>query len=230
MQGQAHLMRQGVTEATTRAAPTLEIEILDIDMQTNRRRFSATPFVLSGLALTAVLTAAGCSGDKKDDGSPTSSPTAGATTPGFAPVVEVSTVSGKLPAADKQAAVTDLGGVVTTWLDAAYLGGEYPRTTFDTAFGHFTEGAAKLAGKDPLTSNAAHGAQIESVTPTLEEVHLDLLAAGKEVVGATARIRLEFTTTGTWARHVTVSGRVFLTPGNNGGWRIFGYKLTRGDK
>ena len=229
MQGQAHLMRHGVTQATPTAETTLEIEILDTDMQTNRRRFSATPIVLSGLALAAVLTAAGCSGDDGDDGSP-NSPTPGTTAAAFTPEVDVSTVSGKLATAAEQAAITDLGGVVTKWLDAAYLGGDYPRTTFDTAFGTFTEGAAKLAGKDALTSNAAHGGEIESVTPSLEKVHLDLVAADKKVIGATARFRLEFTTTGAYAKHVTVVGRVFLTPGANGGWRIFGYDLTRGDK
>jgi len=229
MQGQAHLMRQGVTQATLTAEITPEIEILDTDMQTFRRRFPATPIVMSGLALAAVLTAAGCSGGDEENGPPDSS-SSGPTTPGFAPAVDVGTVAGKLPTAAEQAAITDLGGVVTKWLDSAYLGGDYPRTTFETAFGTFTEGAAKLAGKDPLTSNASHGGEIESVTPSLETVHLDLVADHKKVIGATARFRLEFTTAGAYAKHVTVAGRVFLTPGANGGWRIFGYDLTRGDQ
>lgn len=217
-------MRQGVTDTTL----TTHITALDTGMKTNRRRISPTPIVLSGLTLVALLNTVGCSGGD-DEGAPSSPSASTSTAPGVTADVKVSTVSGSLSDAARTKAAADLGAVVTTWFDAAYLG-DYPREGFGEAFGTFTEGAAKLAKKDGLMSNAGHGTQIDSVTPEVELVRLDLVAAHKKVVGATARIRLEFTTTGDYAKTVTLVGRVYLTPGDKGGWRIFGYDMQRGEK
>jgi len=197
-------------------------------MKTNRRRITPTPIVLSGLTLAALLNTVGCSGGD-DEGSPASPSTSSQPAPGVSADIKVSSVSGSLPEAAKTKAAAELGGVVTTWFDAAYLTG-YPRDGFGVAFGTFTQDAAKLARNDGLMSNVGHGTQIESVTPEVETVRLDLVAAHKKVVGATARVRLEFTTTGGYAKTVTIVGRVFLTPGDKGGWRIFGYDMQRGEK
>ena len=228
MQGVAHVMRQGVTDTTPTSETDIAIKALDTGMKTNRRRISPTPIVLTGLTLAALLNTVGCSGGD-DEGSPDSPSSSTSTVPGLTADIKVGTVSGSLPDATKTQAAADLGAVVTKWFDAAYLG-DYPREGAGEAFGTFTEGAAELARKDALMSNVAHGAQIESVTPEVETVLLDLVAADKKVVGATARVRLEFTTTGGYAKTVTIVGRVFLTPGDKGGWRIFGYDMQRGEK
>jgi len=206
-------------------------------MKKTRRRLSPTPMVLSALTLAAVLNTAGCfGGDDAEPASPTTSPSAPSTSgppadderPGS---VELGTVSGHLTPAESKKAVSEIGDVVLGWFDDAYLAGDYPREDFGNAFGVFTADAASQARSDAaLTSNAPVGAQIDTVTTDGRRVRLDLLAAGHQVVGATARIELRFTTAGAFAKTVTVKGKLFLTPGKEGRWRIFGYDIARGEK
>jgi len=206
---------------------------MGIRMKTQRRRLPRTPAVLSGLTLAAVLNTAGCFGGD-DSASPQSNPQSSPTTPtapaGAPPDVEISTVSGRLTKAESAKAVTDIGAAVLHWFDGAYLAGDYPREAFGTAFGSFSTGAAEKARHDGLLSNWAVGAKIDAVVADAQRVRLDVLAVDHKVVGATARIDLVFTTEGSFAKTVTVSGKVFLTPGDKGGWRIFGYDITRGEK
>ena len=205
-------------------------------MKKSRRRFSPTPIVLSALTLAALLNTTGCFGG--DDSAP-SSPGTSSSVPGGssdqpkAPPADVAlgTLSGRLTKTETKQAVTELGAVVLRWFDDAYLGGDYPREGFGSSFRTFTTGAAALARKDgALMSNGTRGAQIESVTTIGRQVRLDLLATGHKVVGATARVTLIFRTEGEATRTVTVKGKVFLTQGTKGGWRIFGYDMTRGAK
>ena len=200
-------------------------------MKKSRRRFAPTPIVLSGLTLAALLNTTGCfGGDDADPGSPSADSSPGATQPRPADVA-LGTLTGKLSKAESDRAVTSLSDVVLKWFDDAYLNGDYPREGFGNSFGTFTSGAAAEARKDgALTSNGTIGAQIETVTTKGRQVHLDLLAVDHHVVGATARVAVVFTTEGAYAHTVTIKGKVFLTPGDKGSWRIFGYDLTRGVK
>lgn len=203
-------------------------------MKTSRRRYSPTPILLSALTLTAVLNTAGCFGGSGEEAPGSQPGTTQSTEPTVAAVpadVAVGTVSGRLTSAESKKAVTDLGGVVLQWFDAAYLAGDYPRDGGGNAFGTFTTGAADRAKHDgALMSNADVGARIESVAAKERRVRLDLLAVAHKVIGATARVALVFTTEGAFAKTVTVKGQLFLTPGDKGSWRIFGYKMARGEK
>jgi hypothetical protein len=58
-------------------------------------------------------------------------------------------------------------------------------------------------------------------------VWIDVLPAGGRAAGATARFRLEYTTTGDVRKSVAVRGRLFLTPGPDG-WKVFGYDVAKG--
>ena len=108
----------------------------------------------SGLVLltsAALLTAAaGCT----DDAAPSAAPSAGrrapssaeptaTTDPGARSVplkVVVTRVSGKLPAASRPALEANVGRTVSAYVDAAFLGGDYPRSDFSGSFGSFTPG------------------------------------------------------------------------------------------
>lgn len=196
------------------------------------RRLDRTPIILSALTLTAVLNTAGCFGGGDQPSSPQPSAEQSAAVESKAPAdVTVSTLTGRLTPAESKQARTEVGGVVLKWFNDAYLVGDYPRAGAGQAFGTFTTGARQQATRNAaLLSNARIGARIDSVTATRRTVRLDLLAVKHQVVGATARVALVFTTTGGYAKTVSIKGSLFLTPGSRGGWRIFGYQLTRGDR
>ena len=67
------------------------------------------------------------------------------TTPGIDTRVEVGEVAGKLAKGPARDVAADVAEVVDRWLDAAYVGGDYPRSDFGDAFPGFTKGAATLA-------------------------------------------------------------------------------------
>lgn len=197
-----------------------------------RRRFDRTAVVLTGLTLTAVLNTAGCFGGAQDSGTPQPSAQQSEQVQSEAPAdVRVGTVSGRLTAAARAKAVRDVGGVALQWFNDAYLVGDYPRAGVGQAFATFTPGARRTAAHDAaMLSNEAIGKRIDAVSATTRKVRLDLLAAHRRVVGATARVQLVFTTQGDLKRTVTILGDLFLTPGAHGGWQVFGYKITRGEK
>ncbi|MCB0906412.1 MAG: hypothetical protein KDB63_04755, partial [Nocardioidaceae bacterium] len=72
------------------------------------------------------------------------------------------------------------------------------------------------------------GARIDGVTATTRVVKVDLLAVKQHVRGATAHVRLVFTTTGRLQRQVTVTGRLLLTPDKSGEWQVFAYDVSKG--
>ena len=59
------------------------------------------------------------------------------------------------------------------------------------------------------------------------QVAVDVLAPGRPPAGATARVRLVFTTAGDIQKRVPVHGRLFLTR-RPGTWQIFGYDVAKG--
>ncbi len=178
------------------------------------------------LLCAGALVMGGCSGG--DDKDPASSPADTPTAPPVAVQASLGKVAGKLAPADATAAVDAISPVVDGWFEAAYVGGDYPRTDFEDAFPGFTPGAAKDAiGDQALMSNAGIGADVESVTADTKSLDVDLLAAKKKAAGATARFTLVFTTTGAAAKKITVKGRLFLTPKPGDAWRVFGYNVTR---
>lgn len=190
------------------------------------RRRPEQPVFFTVSLLAACLLLGGCTAS--DDG-PRAADSSSAP-----PEVELTTTLGKVAGytseTDRAAALTAIGEVVGGWFDAAYVGGDYPRTDFADAWPGFTPGAARLAARDQaLTSNAAIGPQIDGVDVTTEAVEVDLVGAPGtgELVGATARFRLVFATSGDLVQTEEVGGRLSLAP-IAGGWQILAYDLHRG--
>lgn len=122
--------------------------------------------------------------------------------------------------------------VVDAWLDAAYVGGDYPRAEFRDAYPHFSQGARRDARRDAaLMSNAAIGERVALVRATKRRLRVDVLAVERRAVGLTARFVLEMRLTGEdlskAERRQRVAGSLFLTF-RDGGWTVFGYDVNRG--
>jgi hypothetical protein len=197
------------------------------------RRFLATAVVVPALALTAAGCSSGSSGSSSQEpagSGTTESSDATGTPPGERQTnAKLAKVEGKLPQ-DKRAAVRkQVGAAVDAWFDAAYVGGTYPRSDFSASWPGFTPGAQADAQRDKrLMSNESIGSQISGVTATARRVEIDVLAVQGHPRGATARFVLRFTTSGDVQRTIEISGRLYLTPGSNGGWKIFGYDVNKG--
>jgi hypothetical protein len=136
-------------------------------------------------------------------------------------------VSGRLPREARQRTLRAVGRVVDGWIDAAYVGGDYPRRDFRHAFPGFTRSARLQARADGhLMSNQAIGARIDGVRPVHRVVLVDVLAVGGHAVGATARVRLGFRTTGRVERRFVVRARLALS--RTDGWQVFAYDASEG--
>lgn len=192
--------------------------------------------VVAGLACALLLT--GMAGCTSDSDAPSSSPSPDASTGAAAtlaakPVplkVSVTRLFGKLEKARRQSLERNIGATVSSYFDAAYLAGEYPRRDFDKAFATFSEGAARRArGDRSLLTNAVLGPSIAAVVPVRKDAWLSVLAPNKVPAGVTARIRLVFVADNEQAHDtkVTISGRLLLTRMNSGRWHIFGYDVAR---
>lgn len=145
----------------------------------------------------------------------------------MATTLRTGVVGGRLPRPDRERAVRAVGRVVDGWIDAAYVGGTYPRRDFRGAFPGFTPGARRLARADgSLMSNQGIGGRIDGVRSVRRVVAVDLLAAHGHAVGATARVRLGFRTTGALERRFVVRARLALS--RTHGWRVFGYDASSG--
>ncbi|MER7559428.1 hypothetical protein ABTZ46_20975 [Nocardioides sp. NPDC126508] len=194
---------------------------------TSRRVATAlTAAVLSG---TVALT--GCGGDaEKPAASPSPSPTPPPTVKSAAKLVHV---QGKFPRSRHQAVAANVAKVVDRWLQAAYVGGDYPRATSTftaKSFPGFTPGTIAQAGKQmSLMSNATIAPHIDGVEVVASDVHVDLLANNNYPVGAVARIRLVYDTTGERESRQTVRGTLDMVPTKTS-WAVFGFNITREEK
>jgi hypothetical protein len=142
--------------------------------------------------------------------------------------VTIGRVTGTLPREARRRLAHQIGDVVDGWMDAAYVGGDYPRGDFADAWPGFTDGARDRARHDrQLMSNADIGRRIEGVEAKRRRVTVDVLAVRQRPVAVTARVLLGFRTTGDVERKVRVQGRLYLTHGGHG-WRVFGYDMTKG--
>jgi hypothetical protein len=197
-------------------------------MRTALRRVPVT--VATVLSLTLLMTA--CSGDSDSSGATpgdgSSSATAVDEPPALATTATLGKVTGRLPEAERGTVRTQVATTVDGWFDAAYVGGDWPRSDFAEAWAGFTSGAATDAkGDKRLMCNQDIGAKVSAVVATKRDVTVDVLSVKGKPAGATARFVLRFTTSGDVQRKVVVRGRLFLTPGGDG-WQIFGYDVTKG--
>ncbi|WP_133059075.1 MULTISPECIES: hypothetical protein [unclassified Nocardioides] len=187
--------------------------------------------MVAGLALVALGSGActddgGSDGTGPDGGSPAG---ASATERTVETRVSFGVLTGRLPSDARQRLSSQVGAVVDGWIDAAYVGGDYPRRDFSDAWPGFTAGAQQEAHHDrALMSNEDVGDRIDGVELHKSTVKLDVLAVKQHPVGVTARVFVGFRTTGDVEREVRVRGRLFLTHTDRG-WRVFGYDVTKGD-
>lgn len=196
----------------------------------------------AGTALAVlVLAAGGCTGDDATAPSPAPSTTpsrTGAAGPASQPaepvavdpVVRVTRVAGWMRPRDREVLADNVGKVLSAYVDAAYLRGDYPRSSFAGAFDAFTGDAARMARRDQdLLTNAVLAPTTVSVVPQRLTAYLNVLSPKGVAAGVTARLRLRYTADrgDLPGQDVTVSGRLLLTRHADGGWRIFGYDLTR---
>jgi len=180
--------------------------------------------------VTSVAFVGGCSDDdssppdgKKPAETPSSTPSA------ERPITTKATVGrviGKLGEQQKVKLKADVSAVMDEFFDNAYLG-DFPRTSFDEAYQAFTRDARDDAERDvDLLSNAAISDRIDLATDTSRRVKLDVLAVQGRATGVTARFTLDFETTGQLERAERVKGYLLLAR-EGGGWKVFGYDVTR---
>lgn len=183
--------------------------------------------VAAVLAIT--LLATGCSGDEPTPKSaaPSSSSTPAPTAKPVATKVRLGVLTGRLPKSDRKRLTKQVQPIVDRWIDAAYVGGTYPRRSFKDSWPGFTQDARARAAHDKaLTSNAAIGRDIDGVVVRRRAVTFDVLSVKRRPVGVTARVLVVFRTTGKKAQVVRVAGPVYLTRTNKH-WRVFGYDIAR---
>lgn len=188
------------------------------------------------LGVTLLITAVGCT-DEADAPQPSSDGTAAATPSEPAPPesvplkVVVTRVLGKLPHSSRPALEANVGKAVSSYVDAAFLSGDYPRSAFGDSFSSFTPGAAKDARRDEdLLTNHELGPTTTAVRATRRTAYLSVLAPYKVAAGVTAKVDLVFVVDrgDQPAQRVRLAGRLLLTRGSSGGgWSIFGYDLHR---
>jgi hypothetical protein len=182
-------------------------------------------------AVVLALLASACSGD--EEAQPDAGPTTSLQEPGEAPTLEVEPVTttgrvvGRLPRKDRARVQQAVSRVAVRWMDDAFLGGRYPRSTFGNSFAVFTPGARSVARRDVgRMTNARIGRQVDAVTPTAMGVRVDLLAVRQRAVTATAHVDLRFRTEGRVSRRYRVVGRLMMTR-QQPGWRVIAYDIVR---
>ena len=184
------------------------------------------------LSLGLALPMSACTSDDREPGA-SESPTS--TAPGqtlrsseVRLETRVTRVAGRLPEKRRTQVGKGIGRTVAAYLDKAYLR-DYPMRGPGAAFAGYTAGARQQARKDQrlLTGRGLKGARSVSVTDAA--AYVALLAPGRHVVGATARLEVDLRVeTKRGAEKVRVRGRLLLTPTPKG-WRIFGYDVSRSD-
>jgi hypothetical protein len=190
--------------------------------------------------VTLALAAGGCSSN--DSSSPSAAPTTSDTGDGGAQPVASRVLLGKVAgtikkknwkafmADHRKPMLKQVGHAVDSWIDGGYVGVDYPRDSFDSAFDSFTQQAQHDANRQrALMTNWDLRQKIDGVDVKKRTVTVDVMAPRGRPAGATARVDLVFSTTGDTQKRVTVRGRLFLSPGH-GRWRIFGYDVSKGAK
>ncbi|HVH95242.1 MAG TPA: hypothetical protein VM688_10015 [Nocardioidaceae bacterium] len=195
----------------------------------------ATTRVAQGVAwvVALLLCVTGCTLDSAPHRSASNAPVQSAPEQPSAPFrVAVTRVSGKLTEQQRTGLAADVRRVLAAYLDAAFLGGTYPRSDFTDSFGTFTTGAARTARRDrDLLTNERLGPHTESVRAVRRTAFLSVLAPSEVAAGVTANVNLDLmvrTLSGPSER-VRLKGRLLLTRNPGNGWSIFGYDVSRSD-
>lgn len=196
-------------------------------------RTRRTPPLRVGLLALLVCLAlvTGCSGGggsgPEDEGS------AGTRADGSGAPADVRTVVvpgqrvGQLPPKRHRQVARRVAAVVDGWWDAAFVEADYPRRRYQGSFPGFTRIAASQAWQQrDLMTSARLGRRIDALVPLRRRVAVDVLSTRQVPRGATARVRMDFRTSGELERRVRLQGRLVLTY-VRGGWRVFGFDVTQ---
>jgi hypothetical protein len=201
-----------------------------------RARVRAT--AAAGVLTAVALAVGGCS--SSDSSTPAAQPpTPSSTAKAPAQVkskVVIGTVAGVVQPKNRKQFVAHrkrlenlVGGAVDGWLDGAFVGVDYPRAKFPTAFRTFMPEARQNAHHDKrLMTLWRYRQHINGTTTLLRKIAIDVLAPKGRPAGATARVDLRFKTHGKVTKKLEVKGRLFLAKDAHGHWRIFGYDVTQG--
>jgi hypothetical protein len=190
------------------------------------------------VALVLVAGSTGCTAHRSPAAAPAPTASAsGSPQPTHAPPsapqrTSVTHVAGSLDKPHRALLARHVGRTISAYVDAAFLGGGYPRSDFSSSFGAFTAGARADARHDQdLLTNRPFGASTTSVRATRRTAYLSVLAPKGRVAGVTAAVDLELLVDRGRrpGRHVHLAGRLLLTPTSPGRWSIFGYDLHRSD-
>jgi hypothetical protein len=180
--------------------------------RTGRRGRRAGPLV----AVLILLLLAGC----------TASPSRPRPDPDDEESLVVRTVSGegRMSAASRAAAESEVGELLSRYLSAAFLG-DHPRRDYVRALDVFTDGAAALAARDLDVLTAAGIEDAEKVTATDLDADLSWLVVDHAPVAASARVRFMFDArAGGDDEEVGLDGRLLLVRRDEG-WSVFGYDV-----
>ena len=156
-----------------------------------RRPVRSAAAAVSAAALVASLAACSSGGDDSSSGDGDPSTSASDGPPEAQTTSALGKVTGKLDGQARRRVQARVTRVVDEWLDAAYVGGDYPRTDFAKAFPVFTRGAALRARTDrALMSNQTLGSRIDDVHVYHRDLRIDVLAVGGRAAGVTVRFAL----------------------------------------
>lgn len=181
--------------------------------------------------LLALVLVAGCTGED-GSGSPDGGPggrgeDAGRTASSVPTVVVPGQRVGRLSPQRHRQVAQRVAAVVDGWWDAAFVDSDYPRNRYQGSFPGFTRTAAAQAWQQrDLMTSARLGPRIDTLVPLRRRVAVDVLSTREVPRGATARVRMDFRTTGEVERRVRLEGRLVLAY-LRGGWRVFGFDVTQ---
>lgn len=200
--------------------------------QTRRVRHRFAAAFSAAVLLAAATACTGGSDDRKSEPKPSQTPSS---QPPSAPFrVSVTHVAGKLSKPKRATVARRVRAALSAYVDAAFLGGDYPRSDFGSSFRSFTAGAVHDARADQrLLTNRSLGASTASVRSIRRTAYLSVLAPKEHPAGVTAAVDLVFLVDrgDQRAQRVQLKGRLLLTHAKNGGrWSIFGYHLNRSQK
>lgn len=193
-----------------------------------RRRVAGTALAL----VVGVSGLAACSAEEPDAGPTPSGRGAGgtsaeATSAGVSTVVVPGKRVGRLSPDRHRQVSRRVAAVVDGWWDAAFVEAEYPRRRYQGSFPGFTRTAAGQAWRQrDLMTSARLGDRIDALVPIRRRVAVDVLATRQVPRAATARVRMDYRTTGEVEKRIRVQGRLVLT--FDRGWKVFGFDVTQG--
>ena len=168
----------------------------------------------AAVLLFLALATTSCSGDDdSDSGSPEPQSTASGSAFDIKTEATVEQVAGRLSRPERKQLARSVTKVAQQWFNAAYVGGDYPRSDFRDAFPGFTRGARADAERDKDLMTNGRSAPRSTVSPRPAACSGSTSCRpNKRAVAATARFRLGFRTEGDLVRDVHGPGPAAAHP------------------